>query len=49
MKYSGLLRMLFMPGGDEVDGARAYTRPAASAVELWSWWDKDCEAVADAG
>lgn len=47
MKYSVCLDAVYA-GGDVVDGMRRVHEAGYSAVEFWSWWDKDCEAVADA-
>lgn len=47
MKYSVCLDAVYA-GGDVADSMRHVHEAGYGAVEFWSWWDKDCEAVAQA-
>ena len=45
MKYSVCLDAVYA-GGDVADSMRRVHEAGYGAVEFWSWWDKDCKAVA---
>lgn len=47
MKYSVCLDAVYA-GGDVADSMRCVHEAGYGAVEFWSWWDKDCEVVAQA-